>query len=68
MQNILKTGFCLHLRVEPTQLGPTHRVSLFLDTSTNTQWDIYIEQAQHKPTTKVNANIKNITKLHKHEA
>jgi hypothetical protein len=30
------TGFCLHLKVEPTWLGPMDRARLSLDTSSNT--------------------------------
>jgi hypothetical protein len=35
--NVSETGFCLHLQVEPTQLGPTDRASPYLGTAAPTQ-------------------------------
>jgi hypothetical protein len=38
-KNVLETGFCLRLRVEPTQMGPIERASLwFRTTTTTTSW------------------------------
>jgi hypothetical protein len=30
--NVSEAGFCLHLQVKPTQLGPIHRASPYLQT------------------------------------
>jgi hypothetical protein len=40
--NVLKTGFCLHLQVESTQLGPTDRASPYLWTPAPTQDNLHI--------------------------
>jgi hypothetical protein len=32
--NVSETGFCLHLQVKPTQLGPIDRASPYLKTET----------------------------------
>jgi hypothetical protein len=39
--NVSKTGLCLRLQVEPTQLGPIDRASPYLRTSAPTQVSIY---------------------------
>jgi hypothetical protein len=39
--NVSETGFCLHLHVEPTQLGPVDRASPYLQTPAPTQDRVY---------------------------
>jgi hypothetical protein len=50
---VSETGFCLHLQVEPTQVGPVDRASLYLRTQATTPIG-FIKTTQRKPPMKVN--------------
>jgi hypothetical protein len=59
--NISEIRFCLHLQVEPAQLGPIDR--LVPISGQQQQHKIgYINQAQHNPSVRVKTNIKIILK------
>jgi hypothetical protein len=51
--DVSDTGFCLLLQVEPTQLGPIDRASLFVQTLATTTTG-FIKPPQHKPLKRVN--------------
>jgi hypothetical protein len=57
--NILETGFCLLLQVDPSQLGPINRASTYLQTPAPTQDRVY-KQAQHKSSEGVKTNLKTL--------
>lgn len=57
---VLETGFCLRPKTKSSPSGPYFQRP--------TQNRIYINQAQHKPPMRIKTNIKNVEKLHLHEA
>jgi hypothetical protein len=66
--NISETGFCLHVEVKPTQLGPVNRASPYLRTPAPTQVRVCKPSTAQTISESLRQKIKTVKELHTYEA